>query len=51
MSTPLLAVGEPEGQAVRIDSATFSAMAGLAPPIGIADYAMSLAKRDAAEQP
>jgi len=47
LSTPAAAG---EGHAVRIDSATFSAMAGLAPLISVADYARSLAKQDAAGQ-
>ena len=44
------AAGHSNGQPRRINSATFSAMAGLAPPISITDYVRSLASKDAARQ-
>ena len=49
-SAPDPTAGEPEGLPVRIDSATFSAMAGLAPPISVEEYARSLAESGRAEQ-
>ena len=45
------ATGGPHRQPARIDSATFSAMAGLAPPISFGDYVTSLASEAAARQP
>ena len=49
-TAPTLPAGKHKGQSVKIDSATFSAMAGLARPITIEDYAKSLAATDEADQ-